>query len=145
MIVNTTSFATTSLSYHEWLCRWASHMSGAPGTVRVPMEATNIHTPLIAHNWLTLLKEYPNQLLVTIFIKGITNWFRIGFNNPSGPIVSAKKNLLGAIQHPGVVDQYLAKELSHHRIAGPFHLNLISHAHISRFGVIPKNHQPNKW
>jgi len=145
MIADTTSIALTTLSYQEWLSHWASHMIGAPSTVHIPLEATSITTPLIAHNWLTLLKEYPNQHLVTFFITGITDGFRIGFNSPPGPIVSAEKNLLGAIQHPGVVDQYLAEELSHHRIAGPFHPDLIPEAHISRFGVIPKNHQPNKW
>ena len=31
------------------------------------------------------------------------------------------------------------------RVAGPFQQSLVPHAHLSRFGVIPKNHQPNKW
>ena len=73
MIADTTSIALTTLSYREWLSRWASHMIGAPSTVHIPLEATNITTPLIAHNWLTLLKEYPNQHLVTFFITGITD------------------------------------------------------------------------
>jgi len=131
MISDTTSIAATTLSYHEWLSRWACYMIGAPGTVYIiPLEATNINTPLIAHNWLTLLKEYPNHHLVTFFITGITNGFRIGFNSPLGPIVSAKKNLLGTIQHPRVVDQYLAEELSHLCIAGPFYPDLIPEAQV---------------
>jgi len=49
------------------------------------------------------------------------------------------------LQHPEVVSQYLAEEPSHHCIDGPFNTNRIPYAHIKRFGVIPKNHQPNKW
>ena len=30
-------------------------------------------------------------------------------------------------------------------MAGSFNTNLIPGAHISRFGVMHKNHQPNKW
>jgi len=59
--------------------------------------------------------------------------------------MSAKRNLLGAIHHPGVVNQYLAEEISHLCIISPFHPDSIPEAHISRLRVIPKNHQPNKW
>ena len=54
-------------------------------------------------------------------------------------------NLAGALQHPNVVEEYLATELSQHRVAGPFDKADVPKAHISRFGVIPKGHQPNKW
>jgi len=37
------------------------------------------------------------------------------------------------------------KFLSIYRIAGPFNKSTIPQAHISRFGVIPISHQPNKW
>ena len=58
---------------------------------------------------------------------------------------SAQKNLGGALQHPEVVEEYLAAEVAQHRVAGPFSKSIIPRAHISRFGVIPKSHQPNKW
>ena len=59
-------------------------------------------------------------------------------------LLSSRRNLKCALEHPGVyvVDRY---ELSHCCLAGPFKLSDIPNAHISRFGVIPKNHQPNKW
>ena len=50
-----------------------------------------------------------------------------------------------ATQHPNVVDKYLSEEILQRRVAGPFFPPLIPRAHISRFGVIPKHHQPNKW
>ena len=58
---------------------------------------------------------------------------------------SAKRNLCCALQHPNTVEKYLAEEIALGRVAGPFQQSLVPHAHLSRFGVIPKNHQPNKW
>jgi len=43
------------------------------------------------------------------------------------------------------VDDYLQAELDHKRIAGPFLPSQYQGVHITRFGVIPKGHQPNKW
>ena len=43
------------------------------------------------------------------------------------------------------MDRYQIEELSYRRLAGPFKPLDILNAHISRFGLIPKNHQPNKW
>lgn len=50
-----------------------------------------------------------------------------------------------ALAHPSVVDDYLQVELNHSRIAGPFPRSQCQSVHISRFGVIPKGHQSNKW
>ena len=44
-----------------------------------------------------------------------------------------------------VVDEYLQTEISLGQVAGSFPSEAIQDGHISRFGVIPKNHQPNKW
>ena len=46
---------------------------------------------------------------------------------------------------PSVIDDYLHGELAKGRIACPFSSPLLLHLHISRFGVIPKKHQPGKW
>ena len=43
------------------------------------------------------------------------------------------------------MENYLSEEISLGRVAGPFQESLIPQAHISRFGVIPKHHQLNKW
>ena len=60
-------------------------------------------------------------------------------------MVSANRNLSYALQHPETVEQYLADEIAQKRVAGLFQKVIIPTAHISRFGVIPKNHQPNNW
>jgi len=43
------------------------------------------------------------------------------------------------------VEKYLAEEITAGRVAGPFQKSSVPQAHVSQFGIIPKNHQPNKW
>ena len=132
-------------SYEKWIAEWCSHLAGLPDTVMVPPEATAITTPLHAGAWQALLAEYPDKPLVTFFISGITQGFRIGFHSPPNMLKSTQRNLGGALQHLEVVDEYLAAEVAQQRLAGPFTKSTIPQAHVSRFGVIPKNHNPNKW
>ena len=56
-----------------------------------------------------------------------------------------KRNLPLATAHPEVVEEYLQHEISMQRVAGTFPLTLVPDLQISRFGVIPKSHQINKW
>ena len=58
---------------------------------------------------------------------------------------SAGKNLAGATTHSDVVDRYLHQQLSLGQISGQYPTSTYPEEHISRFGVIPKNNQPNKW
>ena len=44
-----------------------------------------------------------------------------------------------------IVDEYLLMEISLCQFTGPFPSEAIQDGHISRFGVIPKNYQLNKW
>ena len=43
-----------------------------------------------------------------------------------------------------VVEEYLTKEIRLRRVVGPLDPAQHPKVHISRFGVIPKNHQPGK-
>ena len=52
--------------------------------------------------------------------------------------------MLSAEQNPSVVEQYLQKEREAGRIVGPLPHPIVG-LQISRFGVIPKPHQPGKW
>lgn len=134
-----------SHTYTTWLLNWRSYMTDASYRVMVPPEAAVVTTPLRPHNWLELLSTFPNQDLKEFFINGLLHGFKIGFKNPLSQLRSSKKNLLGALQHPQVVDDYLQAEIAEHRVIGPFQMEDIPAAHISRFGVIPKHHSPNKW
>ena len=57
---------------------------------------------------------------------------------------TARKNMISTNEHPEVVDKYLAAEIAQSRVVGPFEKLATPGAHISRFGVIPKNHS-KKW
>jgi len=83
--------------------------------------------------------------IVHVFLKGISEGFRLGYNYKDSHLRPAKKNLMGAVIHPNVVDEYLQNKVSMGRVVGPFPTTALPEVHISRFGVIPKNHQPDKW
>ena len=51
----------------------------------------------------------------------------------------------GARFHAEVVDEDFQTEISLGRVAGRFPPDAILDGHVSRLGVISKNHQPNKW
>jgi len=89
--------------------------------------------------------DYPNRPLVELFITGLTEEFRIGFKEQSKPLGSVKHNLSCALQHPDTVKNYLAEEITLGWVVGPFPNSLVSQVQVSWYGVIPKNHQPNKW
>ena len=109
----------------------------------IPVEAYRIQTPLNKAAWQHYLQDYPYRDLVNFFLESISNGFRIGFNGIN--LKSAKKNLTSATAHPDVVDTYLHHELLLGRISGPYPTSAYPDVHVSRFGVIPKNHRPNKW
>ena len=50
-----------------------------------------------------------------------------------------------ALEHPDVVDDYLAEECRRGHVLGPFRLLPAPALVVSRFGVIPKRGKENKW
>ena len=142
--IEATMSTPTHLSYEDWIERWTSHLGRTNVVIRVPSTATAVVTPLKTQNWQSCLVSHPNQKLTSFFISDLTHGFRIGYNSQKS-LKSAKRNLSCALEHQDMVNQYLTDELAHRRVAGPYHINWAPHMHISRFGVIPKHHQPNKW
>ena len=110
---------------------------------KIPTEAYRIQTPLIKEGWHHHLHNHHHQDLVQYFLNSISNGFQIGFQGAN--LQSAKKNLLSATAHPNIVEEYLEHELSLGRMSGPYPISLCPDVHVSRFGVIPKTHQPGKW
>ena len=100
-------------------------------------------TPLKVEAWTEALRLHPNTAWATALISGLTEGVCIGFQ-PNRSYKCARSNCFSARQHPYVVDKYLATELAHHRIVGPFDLDLPG-IMINRFGVIPKSGKPGKW
>jgi len=126
-------------SYEKWIAEWCSHLAGLPDTVMVPPEVTVITTPLHAGAWQALLAEHSDKPLITFFISGITQGFIIiRFYSPPNMLKSTQRNLGGALQHPEVVDEYLAAEAAQQRLAGPFTKSTIPQAQSADLGLSPK-------
>ena len=133
-------------SYDDWLPQWKRHLSTMqmPDPPLIPHSAQFVHTPLNAKSWQVYLQSHPNQDLVNYFLDGLTAGFRIGFTTPA-TLHAAKRNMSSATDHPTVVEDYLQAELDHNRIFGPYSRSQCQNVHVSRFGVIPKQYQTNKW
>ena len=101
-------------------------------------------TPLQADQFAWELRCHPDRQKVNFVVDRIRHGFQLGFS-PSQKLKSAKYNKPSAAQHPCVVDQYLANEVSLGRVAGPFSVPPHPNLHVSSFGVIPKCGQPGKW
>ena len=112
---------------------------------RVCASACKIHTPLKFKSWQYYLQTHPNQDLVHFFLDGISQGFRIGFNSSTQSLHSAHKTLQGVTLHPEIVYEYLQNKLALNRVCGPYLRHQCSMVQVSRFSVIPKSHQPNKW
>ena len=50
-----------------------------------------------------------------------------------------------AVKHPAPIKSYIREELAAGRIIGPIAPELRDRIYVSRFGVTPKPHHPNKW
>ena len=101
-------------------------------------------SPLNADQFVAELQYHPDRRQVDTVVEGLRFGFRLGFNKPPC-LKSAKKNKQSAFQHPKVIDEYLANEVSLGRVAGPFQSPPFPNLHVSSFGVIPKKGQPGKW
>ena len=121
-------------------------VSAIPEYHSCPTGSLPVVTPLHPTVWERYLTKHPNCQLVEFFLQGLLEGFHIGFDYAS-PITlkSAKTNMESARLHAEVVDDYLQTEISLGHVASPFLPEDIRGGHVSRFGVIPKNHQPNKW
>jgi len=112
----------------------------ATDKLRVLAEASEITTPLIEDNWRIMLAEYPYRTIADFFISEFKRDFMLTLL-PCGTwfFQSAKQNLYGAVEHPEVVESYLAEV---GRISGPFHFCSVPHTHISRLGLSPRTINP---
>ena len=134
-----------SLEYSSWLSLWRQQIQPNPVDIQVPPAACRITTPLHPDVWHHMLASHPDQDLIKFFMEGVTEGFRIGFNYLCTTLKPARKKMHSANLHPTVVTEYLKTELNQNRVAGPFTPPAVTGGPISRFGVIPKHHQSDKW
>ena len=123
-----------------------------PRQLPVPPELGVIATPLVASVCEAELRGHPDGEFAKLLVEGIRCGFRIGYDYSSQVGISATSNMHSAREHPEPIDRYVREELSAGRILrlpsggaeeGARHRGI--HVHVSRFGIIPKPHQPGKW
>ena len=91
------------------------------------------------------MSSHPDRAFAQYICNGLRMGFRIGFQHGSS-LRSTSANMLSANAHPGVVTDYIQKELSLGRMLGPFQsTDHLPPLHFNRFGVIPKGHNTGKW
>lgn len=110
----------------------------------LPLLGKSITSPLIVSNWRSALQSHPDQAFVQYILQGLTHGFHVGFDR-GVKCKSSRNNMRSALENPYPVDEYLAEELQAGRIVGPLDPAHLDGAQVSRFGVIPKTGQPNKW
>ena len=91
-----------------------------------------VNTPLNAEAWANHLQSHPDRAYVDYIIQAILHGFRLGFDYGMVQLQSTSRNMQSAEENPEVG-----------RVVGP--LKPDGRIHVSRFGVIPKSHQPGKW
>lgn len=108
---------------------------------RLPAAIEGVTSPLTEKiaMWEKFLDTHPDQRFKTFLLSGLAEGFQIGFDHKHwGRLKSAKHNMLSCMDHPEVVEGYLAKECLLSRTTGPFRPDEIGLVQISPFGVIPK-------
>ena len=84
-----------------------------------PLPPVKLVSPLIPDLFAQELREHPDQDRVSFVIQGLRHGFKVGFLATS-PLSSSKRNKPSALQHPAIVDAYLANEVS----KGQFYIDL---------------------
>ena len=102
----------------------------------LPQKLRAIVSPLNVQVWTQRLAEHPDTGFKEYILRGLRLGFRIGFQHGKGRCTSAKSNMLSANRNPGVVDEYLQKEVRLGRVIGPMVREELPGAQVSRFGVI---------
>ena len=113
----------------------------------LPPHLSDIVTPVTLEFWERELSSHPDKSFSQLIIRGLKRGFHIGFQKPDAGLKTARSNMISALQHPDIVSDYIAKELSSHHLArvGSPQLAASLHIQTSPLGVIPKKGRTNKW
>ena len=103
-----------------------------------------IATPLCREAWARELGDHPDKTYAAFIVRGIQNGFRIGFDYSSNSCIYEcwTQHEFGEIP-PQQIQEYIEREVAAGRVISS--LLDTTAVQISRFGVIPKPHQPGKW
>ena len=101
----------------------------------LPAALLEITNPLVSSIWEQELKDHPDRQFAAYMVNGIKQGFRVGFDH-NKHLASCSSNMVSALDHPDVVNDYLQQELL--LVVIPDSQLPYIHCHISPFGVIPK-------
>ena len=118
-----------------------THICVSPAEASIPSGAAPLRThsnppcTLRPLHFARLLSNHPNPQFVDTLLTHIKRGFDIGYQGPHSYIRSP--NLPSALDHPDVVDDYLAQECLQGRMAGPFEEAPFHPFHCSGMRVFP--------
>lgn len=100
----------------------------------VPLSPVHRVSPLQLPEFQHKLAHHHGQSKVQCVLDGIAHPFSSGFDASRFVLL---RNMRSAIEHPVVIDEYLATEIAKCRVAGPFATPPFPDLHCSPFRVIP--------
>ena len=104
------------------------------------LDLRQIQTPLRAQEREWSLRDHPDREFCDYLLRGMTEGFRVGFRYSLCSCMRAKSNMRSTLVKPGVVEEYLKKEVGLGCVVRPISPDALPRVHMSRFGVIPNNH-----
>ena len=104
-----------------------------------------MQAPLVIYEWREWLRPHPDRAYAEYLHHGMEEGLRVGFKYGDYTCTSAKSNMQSARVNTTVVEEYLEKEVPLGRVTGPLKPEEYLTIHVSRFGVMPKHHQPGRW
>ena len=108
----------------------------------VPVWLQSISTSLVRDQWSKDLAGHPDRAFRDYILRGISEGFHIGFNYKFHACRKASSNMHSALEKPGIIQEYLEKEVARGRVVGPINPHVAPPStQVSPFGVIPKSSQ----
>ena len=95
-------------------------------------------SPIKIDNLTLQLCCHPDRQKIDYVLNGFRYGFRFEFHPEITTLKSAKANCPSAVQHPSVIIEYLAKEVSLGRVFGPTPVPVLDCLQINRMGEFLK-------
>ena len=105
---------------------------------------SHIQTQMRADVWGENLADHPDRAYCNYLTMGMEIGL-IGFQYGRVACKSASSNMQSVLQHPEVVNTFVAAEVKTGKIFGPVGPELAPTVHVNRFGLVPKGHDTGQW
>lgn len=69
-----------------------------------------IMSPVVIQFWQEHLRRHKNKMFATLILNGLQQGFKIGYQRNAGRLQQARSNMILAMSHETVVDEYLRQE-----------------------------------